>query len=229
MSHLVDLLMSALTTLPPGLVLLVAFVLPAAEASVFVGLLVPGETAVIAAGVLAHAGLLPLSTVMVSAGAGAVVGDQIGFRVGRRYGSAVLDRMPRWLHRRDQHQRVLDLVRRRGALAVVLGRWTASLRALVPGVAGMSGLSTRTFSYANAAGGVVWAVSVSLLGYLAGAGYRQVEQQLNVGGGLVLAGLAVVALAVWLVRRGRHTANDAPAPGRPTQLTPSATTPPTRN
>lgn len=204
MSHLVDLLMTALMGLPPALVLLVAFLLPAAEASLFVGLVVPGETAVIAAGVLAHAGVVPLWAVMVCAAAGAITGDQIGFHVGRRYGPTLLDRMPHWLRHGDQYERVLSLVRRRGAMAVVLGRWTASLRALVPGVAGMSGVSSRTFGWANAAGGVFWAVAVALLGYLAGAGYRQVEQQLNLGAGVVLAGVVVVALTVWLIRRRRH-------------------------
>lgn len=204
MSHLVDLLMSALTALPPALILLAVFLLPAAEASVFVGLLVPGETAVIAAGVLAHAGVLPLWAVMVCAAAGAIVGDQIGYRVGRRYGPALLDRLPRWLRQRGQHQRVLSLVKRRGALAVVLGRWTASLRALVPGVAGMSGLSSRTFGWANAAGGTVWAVAVTLLGYLAGAGYRQVEQQLNIGSGVLFGGLALTAVLLWLLQRRHH-------------------------
>lgn len=206
-----DQLMSALLALPPWLILVTAFLFPAAEASLFIGLVIPGETAVIAAGVLAHAGVLPLWAVMICAAAGAIVGDQVGFRVGRRYGPALLDRLPRWMRHRDQHERVLSLVRRRGALAVVLGRWTASLRALVPGVAGMSGLSTPRFTIANAAGGVVWATGVALVGYLAGAGYRQVEQQLNLGGGVVLAALAVAAVVVGLIRRRRHRSNPDPS------------------
>ncbi len=206
----VDQVMSALTALPPALILLTAFLLPAAEASMFIGLVVPGETAVVAAGVLAHAGVLPLWAVIVCAAAGAIVGDQIGFRVGRRFGPGLLDRLPRWMRHRDQHERVLSLVRRQGAQAVILGRWTASLRALVPGVAGMSGLSSRRFTIANAGGGMVWAVAVALLGYLAGAGYRQVEQRLNVGGGVVLAGLTVTAVVVGLLRRRRHRTSPSP-------------------
>jgi membrane-associated protein len=207
MSHLVDQLMSALTALPPGLILVVAFLFPAAEASVFVGLVIPGETAVIVAGVLAHEGLVPLWAVAACAAAGAILGDQIGFQVGRRYGPALLDRLPRWLRHRRQTERVLALVRRRGAVAVLLGRWTASLRALVPGVAGMSGVSARTFTVANALGGTVWAVAVTLLGFLAGAGYRHVEQQLDRGTGLVVAALAVTTLVVWLHRRRRRDAS----------------------
>lgn len=212
-----------LLSLPPYLLLFLAFLLPAAEASLFVGVLVPGETVVLLAGVLAQAGVLPLWAVMVAATAGALLGDQVGFWVGRRYGPALLERMPRWLHRRTHPDQVLALVRRRGVLAVVLGRWTASLRALVPGIAGMSGLHPRTFTLGNATGGVVWGVSVALLGYLAGAGYRQVEHRLNLGGGIALGGLLVVLGVFSLVKhlrrrtRGRISerteASDAGQPG----------------
>jgi len=76
-----------LAGLPPWLVITVAGLLPALEASTFLGLLVPGETAVIIGGVAAHSGALPLWAVMVAAAVGAVVGDQIGFVVGRRSSS----------------------------------------------------------------------------------------------------------------------------------------------
>jgi undecaprenyl-diphosphatase len=139
-------------------------------------LVIPGETAVIVAGVLAHSGRLPLWAVIVAASAGAILGDQIGFQVGRRYGDRIMNRMPRWLYRHGRPDRALAFVQRRGPLAVILGRWTASLRALVPGVAGMSGLGKRRFTAANSAGGTIWAVVCSLIGFLAGAGFRAVEQ-----------------------------------------------------
>ena len=212
MSRLVDLLLS----LPPLVVLAIAFLLPAAEASVFVGVLIPGETAVVVAGVLAQAGVLPLWAVMVASAAGAVLGDQIGFLLGRRYGESLLNRMPAWVNRHDRAIRVLDLVRRRGVAAVLLGRWTASLRAFVPGMAGLSGLRHRTFSGANLAGGVIWAVAVSLLGYLAGAGFRRVEHQLNLASGVVLGALALLAVALILIRRLRGRSRTPDAPPSPT-------------
>src|SRR5688572_682906 len=76
----------ALTGLPPWLVLVFVALLPALEASAFVGLLIPGETAVLAGGVAAHAGLVPLWAVALVAALGAVAGDQVGYLVGRRYG-----------------------------------------------------------------------------------------------------------------------------------------------
>lgn len=198
-------------SLPPGVILCLAFALPAAEASIFLGVLVPGETAVLVAGVLAQAGVLPLWAVMVAAVAGAVAGDQVGFWVGRRYGHGLLERMPDWLRRRSHPEKVLALVRRRGLLTVMLGRWTASLRALVPGIAGMSGLRPRTFGVGNTVGGAIWGVTVAMIGYLAGVGYGQIERRLNVGGGLALGGLLLVVLVVSLIKRWRRRARDRTA------------------
>jgi membrane-associated protein len=200
-----------LAALPPWVVVAIVLLLPALEASALVGLVVPGEIAVLFGGVVAHAGSLPLWAVIAAAVCGAVIGDQIGYAVGRRYGRRLLNRLPRRLRRSGDVERALDLVRRRGALAVLLGRWAAALRALVPGIAGMSGLSRRRFTAANVIGGTLWASTVSVLGYGAGASYRVLEHRLGVAGGVVLV-VVVVAVTVWMVR-GRSKAS--PRGGRP--------------
>ncbi|MEV0154884.1 DedA family protein [Micromonospora sp. NPDC050686] len=199
-----DRLPELLLALPPALVLALVFLLPALEASTFLGLVVPGEIAVLVGGVLAHEGRLPLWAVAGAALAGAAVGDQAGYLVGRRYGRRLLDRVPRRLVGPGELRRALDLVRRRGALAVVLGRWVAALRALVPGLAGLSGIRQRTFTLANLTGGALWAVTVSVLGYLAGASYRLLERRLGLGGEALLA--VVVVVVVFRVWRRRVAA-----------------------
>jgi membrane protein DedA with SNARE-associated domain len=146
--------------LPAWLVVTVVVLLPALEASTFLGLVVPGETNVIVGGAVAHAGGLPLWVVMVAAGVGAV--------------------------------------------AVVLGRWTAAFRVLVPGIAGMSQMRRRTFTVANVIWGVVWAVLVAGGGHLAGASYRVLEQRLGLASGLLLAsfiGAMIIAVVVYHRRR----------------------------
>ncbi|MFR9778058.1 DedA family protein [Micromonospora sp. MS34] len=199
-----DRVLEVLVALPPALVLALVFLLPALEASTFLGLLVPGEVAVLVGGVLAHEGRLPLWAVIVAAVAGAALGDQVGYLLGRRYGRRLLDRAPRRFVRSGELRRALDLIRRRGAVAVVLGRWAAALRALVPGLAGMSGIPRRAFTVANVAGGALWAVAVAVLGYLAGASYRLLERRLGWGGEAVLA--VVVLLVVVRVVRARRAA-----------------------
>ncbi|WP_319462346.1 DedA family protein [Micromonospora sp. RTP1Z1] len=199
-----DRVLNVLVALPPALVLALVFLLPALEASTFLGLVVPGEVAVLVGGVLAHEGRLPLWAVVVAALVGAALGDQVGYLVGRPYGRRLLDRMPRRFVRSGELRRALDLVRRRGALAVVLGRWAAALRALVPGLAGMSGIPQRTFTLANVTGGGLWAVTVAVLGYLAGASYRMLERRLGWGGEAVLALVALLVLV--RIVRGRIAA-----------------------
>jgi undecaprenyl-diphosphatase len=152
--------------------------------------------------VAAHGGHLSLAAVIAAAIAGAVVGDQVGFVVGRRYGSRFLGRVAASPHRRGQVDRALALVRRRGATAVALGRWAAALRALVPGIAGMSGMGRLPFTVANVLGGALWAVAMAVAGFLAGASYKALESRLGIAADVVLA-LVVVAIGVtwWRARR----------------------------
>lgn len=201
-------ILDALVGLPPWLVLLLVFMLPAAEASLFVGLVVPGETAVLVGGVIAHGGSLPLAAVIAAASFGAVIGDQIGFLVGRRYGDGLLRRIPARVRRSGQLERALGLIRRHGALAVAMGRWAAGLRALVPGVAGMTGVSQARFTIANATSGVGWAATMAVLGYLAGASYRRVESQLGVAGDVLVALIVAVVIGWWMRERGRRGQSD---------------------
>jgi len=193
-----------LAALPAWLVISVVVVLPALEASTFLGLVVPGETAVIVGGVVAHAGGLPLWAVMVGAGIGAIAGDQVGFVVGRRFGPGLLGRLPRRLRKPEQIDNTLRLIARRGATAVVLGRWTAAFRALVPGIAGMSQMRRMTFTVANVIGGLIWAVLVAGGGYLAGASYRVLEQRLGLASGLLLATFVSGVIVAVIVYRRRH-------------------------
>jgi len=81
---------------------------------------------------------------------------------------------------------------------VLIGRMTALLRALVPGLAGMSGLSWWRFLPYNLVGGVLWATAVAVAGYLAGASLVVVQERLGVVSNVVLGVLAAAGLAMWL-------------------------------
>src|SRR3954452_25070637 len=80
--------------LPPALVLALVFLLPALEASAFVGVVLPGEIGVVLGGVLANQGKLPLAAVLAAGIAGAIIGDSVGYGVGKRYGERVLRKIP---------------------------------------------------------------------------------------------------------------------------------------
>ena len=187
-------LLDQLLSTPAWLVLLVVFALPALESSAFLGFLFPGETAVLLGGVAAGRGHVPLAAVVAAGVAGAVLGDAVGYLVGRRWGRRMLDSsLGRFVDARhlDRAERVL---RRRGVWAVFLGRFTAALRVMIPGLAGMAGMRPRRFLAANMAGGAVWGGLVATAGYLAGNSWHSVEHYLT-GAGLALTG-GVVALVV---------------------------------
>ncbi len=196
-------LVNHLLTVPVWVALLVVFAVPALEASAFVGFLFPGETALVLGGLMAAQGSAPLLAVLAVGIAGAIIGDSVGYLIGRRYGSrAVRGIAGRWVteQRLDRARRYLA---DRGGRAVFLGRFTAALRVLVPGMAGMSGLPYRTFLLWNVAGGAVWATLAVLLGYLGGNSWQHLSHLASWAGfavlGLVLAG----AFAGHLLRRRR--------------------------
>jgi membrane-associated protein len=194
--------------------LIVVFALPALEASTPLGIVVPGELALVLGGVLAHLGRLPLWAIVVAGAAGAVVGDSIGYAAGRRFGDRLLSRLPRPFVRPDRVERAKALVRRLGGRAVFAGRFTAVLRALVPVVAGTARMPYRTFAVYNIAGGVLWATGVAVLGYGAGGAYQAAEST-AARAGLILLGAGVVGAAAAAAvhhRRRRHHGRPAPGP-----------------
>lgn len=190
--------LDALRALPPVLMLIVAFLCPALEASTMLGVIFPGEVAILVAGAAAQVGTLSLWAVIPVSVAGAVIGDAVGFGVGRRYGERVLARLPDWLVRPETVRATNELLCRRGPIIVLIGRLTALLRALVPGLAGMSGLSWGRFLPYNVLGGMIWATAVALLGYLAGASLAVVQQRLGMVSDIVLGVLVAAALVMYV-------------------------------
>jgi len=167
-----------------------------AEAAVFVGFVLPGETAVIIGGVLAANGRLSLPVVLALVVAAAIAGDSVGFEVGRHFGPRVLASRP--LRR---HQLAIagaqKSLREKGGWAVFLGRFTAFLRAVMPGLAGTSQMPYRRFLVYNAIGAVVWGGGVALLGYFAGTSYSAVEKLLGRGSTVLVTVFVVAGLLVW--------------------------------
>lgn len=199
---------SHMLALPPWVALLVVFALPALESSAFVGFIFPGEIALILGGVMAYEGSVSVGAVLAAGIAGAVVGDSVGYAVGRRYGRRLLDGTVGRFVKSTHLDRAEKYLAERGGRAVFFGRFTAALRVMIPGLAGMSGLRYRTFLTFNVASGVAWGTMSVLLGYLGGSSWRHVE---HVASRIGLAALAVVVVAVLggvLLRRtgpGRFT------------------------
>jgi membrane-associated protein len=174
-----------------------------AEAALFVGFVLPGETAVILGGVLALEHKVSLPLIAAVAVLAAITGDSVGYEVGRHFGTRLLNSRL-FAKRKARLQKGQDALRRHGGKAIFLARFTAFLRAVMPGLAGTARMPYLRFLAFNAAGGLIWAVGFTLLGYLAGASYHQVERVAGRASEVILALLILAALAFVIVRRRRE-------------------------
>jgi|tagenome__1003787_1003787.scaffolds.fasta_scaffold20974783_2 membrane-associated protein len=200
-----------LLSAPPLLVYVLVGLLVFGEAAVFAGFVLPGETAVVLGGVIASRHGVDLRVLIVLVVLCAVIGDSMGYEVGRLWGDRVLRLRPLRRHE-ERLARARMFLRDRGAFAVFLGRWTAFLRAVMPGLAGVSRMPYRRFLFWNAVGGVAWGVTFCLVGYLAGNSYEAVESQIGIWGAVATVALVVGTVVVLHVRRRRAEAR-AEAPG----------------
>src|SRR5689334_19376064 len=155
-----------LLSVPPALALLIIAALVFGEAALFFGFVLPGETAVVYGGVLAEAGKVSVVVVLAVVVVAAVVGDSVGFEVGRILGPRLV-RAPVLRNHTERLEQSQAYLRKRGGRAVVMGRFTAFLRAVMPALAGASRMPYRRFLVFNAAGGVLWGSLCVLLGYFA--------------------------------------------------------------
>ncbi len=171
------------------------------EAAVLLGFVIPGETAALIGGVLASLHHVDLVLILVVIVVCAIVGDSVGYEVGKWLGPWLVEHRP--LRGHPGVRRGQDLLARRGGPAVFLGRWLALARALVPGLAGMSGMRYRTFLAYNAAGGTVWGITFVLIGYAAGTSYAAVAKTVGVYSLAILAAVVVAVIVTVVVRRRR--------------------------
>ncbi|MFL6081536.1 MAG: DedA family protein [Ornithinibacter sp.] len=195
-------LLERLLDVPAPVVLAVVGALVFAEDALFFGFVIPGETVAILGGVSASLGHVPLWAMLTVVIVAAIVGDSVGFEVGRRLGPWLMATRPLARHA-DRLDDARDLLARRGGSAVLLGRWVAFFRAVMPALAGSSDMRYRTFLTWNAIGGILWGTVVVMGGYLAGASYQAVADALGTGSAVLVGVAAVLGFIVWRLRRRR--------------------------
>jgi membrane-associated protein len=175
------------------------------ETGAFVGLVVPGETAVVVGGVVAERGGVELVPLIGLVWVAAAAGDLVSYLLGRRLGRPFLERHgPRFQLGPDRLARVDRFYERHGGKAVLLGRFTGLIRAVSPFVAGASGLAPRRFVAWSAAGALLWAATFTLVGYGFSESFAESgESAARIGAGAALAA-AVAFVAVAQLRSGRR-------------------------
>lgn len=163
------------------------------------GLPLPGETTLLAASYLAATGGLSLPLVIASAALGAIVGDSLGYLIGRKGGRRFFERYGRYVGITEKKLEKADrYFARHGAKTVFFGRFVAVLRILAGPLAGAAKMPYRRFLTANAAGGITWATLMGTLGYFFG---KPVAAFLSSMGLWALALIALYLIARLLIRR----------------------------
>lgn len=171
------------------------------ESSAFMGLLVPGESVVVLAGVLASQGYLDIVDCIWVISLGAVLGDSVGYSLGKALGRGYFERHRRLLFLKEKHiARVDRYFERHGGKTIFFGRFVGFLRAMAPFAAGMARMPYGRFLAYNLAGGVLWAASFTLLGYFFGHSWRLIETWAGRAGTFAFFILLVVAGLGYLFR-----------------------------
>ncbi len=179
-----------------------------AEAAILLGMVLPGETALLVAGVFCQRGVLSLPIMITVAAVCAIAGDSVGYEFGKKFGPGLRrSRLGDWVGER-RWSMVDGFLHRHGGKAVLIGRLTALFRALVPSMAGMSGMKYRTFLMWNALGGLIWAPGCVLLGYAFSTSLGVVGQTLTWAPLAILAVVAVAYGVLHLRKRKREKAEE---------------------
>jgi membrane-associated protein len=177
-----------------------------AEAAILVGMVLPGETALLVAGVFCQRHVLNLPLMIVIAFTCAVAGDSVGYEFGKKFGPGLRRSRVGTFVGEHRWAMVDGFIVRHGGKAVFIGRLTALFRALVPSMAGMSGMRYRTFLAWNALGGLLWAPGCVLLGYAFSSSLSVVGKTLTYAPLIVVALVAAAYLALHLRKRKRERA-----------------------
>ncbi len=180
---------------------LIIFLAVCLESAAFLGFFMPGETLVFLGGFLAAEGLLDARELVVLVAIAAILGDCIGYGLGRKLGrSWLLGAGHRFRLGEKELSQVDRFFQRHGGKTVFLARFSVLLRVMVPFLAGAARLPYRQFFFYNVLGGILWSVGAVLVGYFARASWRVAEHWIGRTGAIV-GGLVFVAVAVWLVVR----------------------------
>ena len=173
------------------------YLLPAIIGLESMGVPSPGETALVTAAVLASQGTLQIWLVILIGVASAIIGDNIGYALGRKFGRDVLEA------RGPFHSRRLLLIRigdrffdKHGGKAVFMARWIALIRVAAAWLAGINNMPFKKFFFWNALGGVTWGITFGLVGYFAGRAGANVLTQFGLIGAIILVAMLIVGLVL---------------------------------
>ena len=173
------------------------------ETGFFVGFFLPGDSLLVTAGIFAAAGVVPLRWLLLPVMGCAILGDQIGYWIGRKAGPAIYRKEDSFLFRRSHLQRAHDFYEKYGGRAVIFARFVPIIRTFCPPVAGAAAMPYSRYLLFDIFGGVFWVGAMTLGGYSLGRSVPNIGQRIH----YVIAAVVVVSLlpAVISVLRARRS------------------------
>lgn len=204
MGAMLERVVDLLLRMPPAAAVAIVFLIPAVETGLIVGLIAPGEIAVVFGGVIASTGRLPLWLVAAASVAGPAAGDLAGYLLGRRYGEeAIRKRLgTRW----DRTRKWLS---REGIWPTFIARFVPFVRTVLPASAGALRVPPGRFFPADLTAAAIWGVGSTLLGYYAGRDWKRAlafGDRFSIGIGALLA--IAIGVGLWLRRARRRRRRD---------------------
>jgi membrane-associated protein len=166
-----------------------------AESGLLVGIILPGDSLLLAAGVFAGKGKLPIAWLIVLVIIAAIIGYEVGYSIGRKIGPKLFKRSDGFLFREEYIGRTAKFFTKYGAATIILARFIANVRTLVSAIAGASNMNRRNYFIYNVIGAVLWGGGVTLLGYWLGTNVPNIDKYIIP---LVLIALALMyAVTIW--------------------------------
>jgi len=178
------------------------------ETGLFVGFFLPGDSLLVSAGIFAAAGHLNLAALLVLGSLSAVIGDQVGYWIGRKAGRALYSRPDSRFFKRRHLERTHEFYEKYGGKTIVLARFIPIVRTFAPAVAGAAEMSYRRFVFYNIFGGVLWVVSMTLLGYFLGVAVPDINRHIH----WVIAIVVFLSILPGILEVIRARRQKAPAP-----------------
>jgi membrane-associated protein len=183
------------------------------ETGFFVGFFLPGDSLLVTAGVFSAAGVIPLKWLLLPVMLCAIVGDQIGYWIGRSAGAAIYRREDSLFFRRSHLQRAHDFYEKYGGRAVILARFVPIVRTFCPPVAGAARMSYSRYLAFDFFGGAFWVGTMILGGYSLGRSVPNIGQRIHyVIAVVIVLSVMPAIISILRARRKLGALNDAPAP-----------------
>ncbi|MEZ4180432.1 MAG: VTT domain-containing protein [Candidatus Doudnabacteria bacterium] len=146
-----------------------------AETGLLIGFFLPGDSLLFTAGILAAEGYLNIWLLLLILYSAAIIGNQTGFRIGKKFGPRVFSKEESLLFSQKNIQRTEDFFAKHGSLTIILARFVPIMRTFVPVMAGVGNMSEKKFLVQNIAGATLWIFTVTLLGYFLGLKVENIE------------------------------------------------------